>query len=215
MIIDSTGEDEQPSSPSDADKALLADLRSSDLRRRDRAYADLYNTAGKKLKSHFRKLGAIDADADDWVNEAFRVFHEKLDTFRGDSSLKTWLYTIAKHVRFDSLRKGNRRKTEPYDEGGGDPPNPKTGPIILPNPNPGPEATVISDKYVECVTRALKEFVKKKPDQTQLLLWKGLDELEYEDIAKILETSVPAVRQQMYMVRKAIEELTRHCNDGA
>jgi RNA polymerase sigma-70 factor (ECF subfamily) len=50
-------------------------------------------------------------DAEDIVQDTFIRASEKLKTFRGDSSLKTWLFTIASNLAKDNLR-AQKRWTE-------------------------------------------------------------------------------------------------------
>jgi RNA polymerase sigma-70 factor (ECF subfamily) len=44
------------------------------------------------------RLGGRDEDVDDLVHEVFVIVHRKLDTFRGDAKLSTWIYRITLRV---------------------------------------------------------------------------------------------------------------------
>jgi RNA polymerase sigma-70 factor (ECF subfamily) len=44
------------------------------------------------------------ADADDMLQEIFLAAHRKLDSFRGESALGTWLYRLAVNLCLDYLR---------------------------------------------------------------------------------------------------------------
>lgn len=56
------------------------------------------------LKSYLVRITASVADAEDIVQETYLKALDKLDTFRGDSSLKTWLFAIASNLAKDNLR---------------------------------------------------------------------------------------------------------------
>jgi len=56
------------------------------------------------------RLGADDA-VEDLVQQVFLVAHRKLAEFQGRSSIRTWLYTITRHVVKDHFR-SLRRKPE-------------------------------------------------------------------------------------------------------
>ena len=58
----------------------------------------------------YRMLGSFH-DAEDATQEALLRAWRKQDGFRGDASLKTWLYRIATHVCLDLLRSRARRLT--------------------------------------------------------------------------------------------------------
>lgn len=49
------------------------------------------------------KCGSIDL-ADDLTQETFRKMYEKLSSFKGDASLKTWLFSIASNTHLDHVR---------------------------------------------------------------------------------------------------------------
>lgn len=57
-----------------------------------------------QLKSYMVRITASVADAEDIVHDTYLRALEKLHTFRGDSSLKTWLFTIASNLAKDNLR---------------------------------------------------------------------------------------------------------------
>jgi RNA polymerase sigma-70 factor (ECF subfamily) len=68
------------------------------------------NIAGA-LKSFIVRLTASVADAEDIVQDTYVIAQQKIDTFRGESSLKTWLFTIASNLAKDNLR-AKKRWTE-------------------------------------------------------------------------------------------------------
>ncbi len=64
-----------------------------------------------QLKSYLVRITACVADAEDIVQDTYIKALEKLNTFRGESSLKTWLFTIASNLAKDNLR-AKKRWTE-------------------------------------------------------------------------------------------------------
>jgi len=57
-----------------------------------------------QLKSYLLRITASVADAEDLVQDTYLKGLNKLDTFRGESSLKTWLFSIASNLAKDNLR---------------------------------------------------------------------------------------------------------------
>jgi RNA polymerase sigma-70 factor, ECF subfamily len=55
------------------------------------------------------------ADAEDLLQEVFLAAHRKLDTFRGDSALGTWLYRLATNLCLDYLRSKASRSSQVTD----------------------------------------------------------------------------------------------------
>jgi RNA polymerase sigma-70 factor (ECF subfamily) len=64
-----------------------------------------------QLKSYLLRITASVADAEDIAQDTYIKAVEKINTFRGDSSLKTWLFTIASNLAKDNLR-AQKRWTE-------------------------------------------------------------------------------------------------------
>jgi len=60
------------------------------------------------LKSYILRMTASVQDTEDILQDTWLKAHEKLDTFKGASSLKTWVFTIASNLAIDNLRKKKR-----------------------------------------------------------------------------------------------------------
>jgi RNA polymerase sigma-70 factor (ECF subfamily) len=64
-----------------------------------------------QLKSFLLRLTTSVADAEDILQDTYISAQRKIDTFRGESSLKTWLFAIAANLAKDNLR-AQKRWTE-------------------------------------------------------------------------------------------------------
>jgi RNA polymerase sigma-70 factor (ECF subfamily) len=61
-----------------------------------------------ELKSFLLRLTANVQDAEDIVQDTYLKAQSKINTFRGDSSLKTWVFRIASNLAIDLLRSQKR-----------------------------------------------------------------------------------------------------------
>jgi RNA polymerase sigma-70 factor, ECF subfamily len=61
-----------------------------------------------QLKSYILRVTASVTDAEDIVHDTFIKATEKIDTFKGASSVKTWLFAIASNLAKDNLRARKR-----------------------------------------------------------------------------------------------------------
>jgi len=61
-----------------------------------------------QLKSFLLRITASTTDAEDIAHDTYVKAVEKIATFRGESSLKTWLFTIASNLAKDNLRAQKR-----------------------------------------------------------------------------------------------------------
>ena len=58
----------------------------------------------RELKSFLLRMTASVQDAEDILQETYLKAHARIDTFRGESSLKTWMFSIALNLARDLLR---------------------------------------------------------------------------------------------------------------
>lgn len=70
-----------------------------------------FENSKSQLKSYLLRITASVQDTEDIMQDMYIKAFEKLDTFRGESSLKTWLFTIASNIAKDNLR-AKKRWTE-------------------------------------------------------------------------------------------------------
>lgn len=100
-----------PSAPRAAERALVDRCRQGDLA----AFEEIYRThAGKLFGVACRMVGNA-ADAEDLLQEIFLSAHRKLEGFRGDSALGTWLYRLATNHCLDYLRSRAARTSQVTD----------------------------------------------------------------------------------------------------
>jgi RNA polymerase sigma-70 factor (ECF subfamily) len=101
---------------------LPEDVRAADLElaRRCRqgdaaAFEELYRAhAGRLYNLTYRMAGSTD-EAEDLLQEVFLHAHRKLGSFRGESSIGTWLYRLAVNHCLDFLRGRQARMTRSTD----------------------------------------------------------------------------------------------------
>jgi len=62
----------------------------------------------RQLKSYILRITASVADTEDIIQDTYIKATEKSGSFRGDSTLKTWLFTIASNLAKDNLREKKR-----------------------------------------------------------------------------------------------------------
>jgi RNA polymerase sigma-70 factor (ECF subfamily) len=97
--------------PRQDELALVQRCREGDLT----AFEDLYRTHAGRLFSVACRLLGNPTDAEDLLQEIFLAAHRKLDTFRGESALGTWLYRLATNLCLDHLRSRSGRSNQLTD----------------------------------------------------------------------------------------------------
>jgi RNA polymerase sigma-70 factor, ECF subfamily len=95
-----------------SDTELVDEARAGD----GRAFGELVRRHDGLLRAlAFGLLGSRDA-MDDALQDAYLKAHRGLAGFRGDASVRTWLYGITYRTCIDHLRAGSRRPTDPLDD---------------------------------------------------------------------------------------------------
>jgi RNA polymerase sigma-70 factor, ECF subfamily len=93
------------------DMALVERCRAGDLG----AFEELYRAHAGKLFSLATRMLGNPSDAEDLLQEIFLSAHRKLEGFRGESALGTWLYRLATNHCLDFLRSRASRSRQVTD----------------------------------------------------------------------------------------------------
>jgi RNA polymerase sigma-70 factor, ECF subfamily len=98
-----------------ADRELVERCKAGDLG----AFEELYRQHAGRLFGLASRMLGNPSDAEDLLQEIFLSAHRKLDSFRGESALGTWLYRLAMNQCLDYLRSRAARSsqvTDPLDD---------------------------------------------------------------------------------------------------
>ena len=87
-------------------------------RRQDRqAFADLFNHFAPRVKTFLRKNGATEAQAEEIAQEALLAVWRKAALFDASAAgTATWIFTIARNLRIDAIRRERRGGAIRVDE---------------------------------------------------------------------------------------------------
>jgi RNA polymerase sigma-70 factor, ECF subfamily len=106
--VPSLGSPAEPGAARADDLALVERCRKGDLA----AFETIYRTHSGRLYSVACRMLGNPADAEDLLQEIFLAAHRKLDSFRGESALGTWLYRLATNLCLDHLRSRATRSSQ-------------------------------------------------------------------------------------------------------
>jgi RNA polymerase sigma-70 factor (ECF subfamily) len=90
-----------------ADVDLVERCRAGDVD----AFAALYREQSPRLYALARRMGGSPEEGEDLLQEIFLQAYRKLDSFKGDASIGTWLYRLAINLCLDYVR-GRRAKMD-------------------------------------------------------------------------------------------------------
>lgn len=145
------------------------------------------------------------AEADDVVQETFLRAYRALDSFRGESSLKTWLYAIAlNRVR---ARKGTLARFRSFFVQLGRESSEGDGELYLTDP-PDPTADPEGDAITAERRAKLRESLKALPEEFRTaVVLRDLEGMAYGEIADALHVPVGTVRSRIARGRALLKEM--------
>jgi RNA polymerase sigma-70 factor, ECF subfamily len=76
----------------------------------ERSWLSLYKTYSSDIGFFLKGMLQHSSDIDDLLQNVFLEFLKSIKNFRGESSLRTWLYRIARHVALREIHKNKRRQ---------------------------------------------------------------------------------------------------------
>jgi RNA polymerase sigma-70 factor (ECF subfamily) len=142
-------------------------------------------------------------EAMDATQEAFLRAFRALPRFRGEASLRSWLYGITLNVCRNRLAAASRRHRQREesltwrDEEGEERPRP------LGDPAPGPEQAAYAGELRQALEGALAAL---PPDHREVVVLREVQGLDYEEIAAILGCALGTVKSRLARARAALRQ---------
>jgi RNA polymerase sigma-70 factor (ECF subfamily) len=140
----------------------------------------------------YRMLGDYD-DAAETAQEVFLSAYRAIGQFRGDANFSTWLYRIA--LNHASTRRkstsSRQRRLVPIDDT-----------ELVDDVELGPAETLEKKEIRQRVQRALKEL---QPEDAMVILLRDLQDIAYEDVARVLNIPVGTVKSRLHRARQALK----------
>jgi len=176
--------------PSLEDHELVSKIRNPDTR--DYGFNLLVRTYQQRVYWHVRKMVIDHDDADDVTQEVFIKIHKNIENFRADSLLYTWIYRIATNECLNFLQKKKRRFFLPIAD---------ISAMLSAKLDSSPH--VSGDE----IQLKLQKALLKLPDKQRAVFnMKYYDDLSYEEISEITNTSVGALKASYHHAVKKIED---------
>jgi RNA polymerase sigma-70 factor (ECF subfamily) len=177
-----------------SDLDLITNLKNE--KTRDLAFNSLVKKYQERLYWHIRKIVLDHDDADDILQNTFVKVWRSVDKFREESSLYTWLYRIATNESLTFINSNKRRSMVPMNE---------TSEFLMNN--------LESDEYFEGdeIQLRLQEAILKLPEKQRIVFnLKYFEEMKYEDMSQVLDTSVGALKASFHHAAKKVEEYLKN-----
>lgn len=185
--------------------SVVAELKAGS----EEAYAWLIAQYHQPIYSLVYRILNEPADAADTTQEVFIKVFRGIKRFNGESSLKTWIYRIALHEASNHKRwwfrhKAKETSMEPADNGETSESGPGLGlKDTLVDEGVSPFESIVQGELRARVEQELQQV--QEPYRTTVIL-RDIEELSYEEIAEVMETSLGTVKSRLMRGRDALKK---------
>lgn len=176
------------------DNLLLALYKQDDTR--ESAFTAIVRKYQQKLYWHIRRMVVEHEDSNDILQQVFIKMWNSLGDFRGDANLYTWLYRIATNETLTWLEKEKRRRAVPLDTDEG-----------LLNDKLAAQQGFDANKLEWKLQQAIQQLPEK---QRVVFSLRYYDEMPYDEMARVLDTSEGALKASYHHAVKKVETFIKN-----
>ena len=167
---------------------------------RERAFKLLVEKYQQKIYWHIRRMVIEHENANDVMQNTFIKIWKGLENFRSDSQLFTWIYRIATNECLNYLSQQKKHDTVSFDGTDQD----------SEDENMSPSSYVRADaEHIDPVRllEKLQKGIEQLPEKQRLVFnLRYYDEMPYEQMSEILNTSVGALKASYFHAAQKIEK---------
>jgi RNA polymerase sigma factor (sigma-70 family) len=171
------------------DRALLVLFREEATR--ERAFNEVVKRYQERLYWHVRRMVVTHEDANDVLQNVFIKVWRALGDFREEANLYTWLYRIATNESLTYIEQQKRRSS-----------------LSLSDFEGALENRLTAEKGFDAnkLEWRLQQAIQSLPDKQRAVFnLRYYDEMPYEQMSEVLETSVGALKASYHHAVKKIE----------
>lgn len=182
-----------------SDRALIKGLQAG----QEAAYETLISRFQQPVYNLVYRLLNDPADTSDAVQEVFLKIFRGIDSFRNQSSLKTWVYRIALNEAYNHRRWFSRHRKQEVglecEEGGS-----RSWIDSISDPARDPYELALNQQRHELIENALREL---NPAFRAAVVLRDLEELSYEEIADVMQISLGTVKSRILRGRESLRRV--------
>lgn len=177
-----------------SDAELLIQFRKPETK--ERAFTAIIKKYQEKLYWHIRRMVVSHDDANDVLQNMFIRVWNGLENFREDARLYTWLYRIATNESLTFLENQKKRSA-----------------VSLSDVETGLSNKIMADKHFDAnkLEWKLQLAIQQLPEKQRLVFnLRYYDEMPYEEMSRVLETSEGALKASYHHAVKKIEDYIKN-----
>ncbi|MFD0962840.1 RNA polymerase sigma factor [Pseudofulvibacter geojedonensis] len=160
------------------------------------AFKELVKQYKERLYWHIRKIVINHDDTDDVLQNTFIKVYKNIGNFKEESKLYSWMYRIATNEAITFINQRAKKSNSSTEE---------VQQSLLNN--------LEADNYFDgnAAQIKLQQAIATLPQKQQLVFnMKYFDNVKYQDMSEILETSVGALKSSYHIAVKKIEDFIKN-----
>ena len=176
------------------DRALLQQFKAPQTK--ERAFTELIKKYQERLYWHIRRLVVEHEDANDVLQNMFIKVWNGLENFREDSQLYTWLYRIATNECLSFLEQQKKRSAVSFED-----------------IQEGLSEQVKASENFDAnkLEWKLQLAIQQLPEKQRVVFTlRYYDEMPYEEMSRVLDTSEGALKASYHHAAKKIEDFIKN-----
>jgi RNA polymerase sigma-70 factor, ECF subfamily len=158
-----------------------------------RAFGELVTKYRSKLFTMAYAMVGNENDAWDLAQEGFLRAWQSIHRFEGRSSFYTWLHRITMNLAIDLLRRQSRRNEVELND---------AIPSFFSCPG-------INYERAEIRQRVYAALAQLSPEHRAVIVLKHIEDLQYQEIAEILNLSIGTVMSRLFYGRKKLQSILK------
>lgn len=167
------------------------------------AFNEIVNRYGEKIYRLSMRITKDPASAEEVLQNVFLKLIEKLGTFREESKLSTWIYSVSANESFMFMRNKNKNysKEISVEEFKNPDSSSDSDGLQIKDEEPVPDESVINHQQKEILDKAINELHEEYRIVFQL---RDVEGFSNQETADILNLSLPAVKSRILRARNQI-----------
>lgn len=184
---------DQPADPEDI--ALMLAVKQGD----ESAFETLVERHQARVVGTVAKMLGGESDAEDIAQQVFIRVWQSAARYSPSAKFTTWLLTITRNLVFNEMRRRRRARQVPLE-----PEDPERPPLEHADTTAASASeAALHSELQEAVGRAIASLPEA---QRTAVILRRYEEMPYEEIAKVLRTSVPSVKSLLFRARGQLRQ---------
>jgi RNA polymerase sigma factor (sigma-70 family) len=166
---------------------------------KEKAFRELISLYKERLYWHIRKIVISHDDTDDVLQDTFIKIYKNIGKFNQESKLYSWIYRIATNEAITFINKRAKERN-----------------LDISEMHEQLASSLASDVYFsgDEIQQILQKAIATLPQKQRIVFnMKYFDEIKYDEMSEILETSVGALKASYFHAVRKIENYIKNKTD--